>query len=62
VKKHFLYLVPVALLVLVAVPQIHAQIDGCTDSPENPTAVLAVIGAASMGISHMWRRFRARNK
>jgi XrtJ-associated TM-motif-TM protein len=33
-----------ALLLLVAMP-LHAQ-TGCTDSPENPTVVLALVGGA----------------
>jgi XrtJ-associated TM-motif-TM protein len=36
--------VGVALVFLVAVP-LRAQ-TGCTDSPENPTAVLALVGGA----------------
>ena len=61
--KKFAYIIPVVLFMLVATPRIFAlQISGCEDSPENPTAVLAVLGAAGMGISHMWRRFRARSK
>ncbi len=44
-KKSPLLLVGTALLFLVSVPVLHAQ-SGCVNSPENPTAVLAVVGSA----------------
>ena len=43
-KKFASLLVFSALLFCVALP-LHAQ-DGCIDSPENPTAILAVVGSA----------------
>jgi XrtJ-associated TM-motif-TM protein len=53
----------VALLLFGATASLVAQESGgCVDSPENPTAVLAIIGAAGFGISQLWSRFRARNK
>lgn len=46
-KKSPLLLIAPALLFLVSAPLLHAQnINGCINSPENPTAVLAVIGSA----------------
>jgi len=36
----------VATVLLVAATRAHAQ-GGCEDSPENPTVVLALLGAAS---------------
>lgn len=60
--KKLAYIVPVALLVLAAASKIHAQ-SGCTDSPENPTAVLGlVVGAASIGLLQLRNRFGSRNK
>jgi XrtJ-associated TM-motif-TM protein len=48
--KKLAYIVPLALFMLVATPRIFAQIDGCEDSPENPTAVLGlIVGAAGIG-------------
>ncbi len=44
-KKSPLLLFSAALLFLVSVPRLHAQ-TGCVNSPENPTAVLAVVGSA----------------
>ena len=38
-------LVATALLLLGSAPLLHAQ-NGCINSPENPTAVLAVVGFA----------------
>ena len=57
------YIAPVALLMLAAATSLVAQeTGGCVDSPENPTAVLALVGAAGLGVSHLWNRFRSRNK
>ena len=53
------YLIPVALLI-VAATAARAQDGGCVDSPENPTAVLALVGAAAFGIDYLRNRFRSR--
>jgi XrtJ-associated TM-motif-TM protein len=45
---------------LIAVP-LHAQ-SGCTDSPENPTVVLALVGSAGAVISTFRARLKARRK
>jgi XrtJ-associated TM-motif-TM protein len=59
--KRLGYIVPVALLLFGATTALVAQeTGGCVDSPENPTAVLALIGAAGFGISQLWSRYRAR--
>ena len=47
-----------AVLLLVAVP-LQAQ-TGCTDSPENPTVVLALVGGAGALFSAVRSRLRAR--
>ncbi len=44
-----------AALLLSASQALHAQ-SGCGDSPENPTAVLGILGAA--GASLVWVRDR----
>ncbi len=44
-KKTPLLLIGTALLLLVSVPRLHAE-GGCVNSPENPTAVLALVGSA----------------
>ncbi len=44
-KKTPLLLIGTAFLFLVSVPLLHAQ-GGCINSPENPTAILAVVGSA----------------
>jgi XrtJ-associated TM-motif-TM protein len=49
-----------AAFLLVAVP-LHAQ-SGCTDSPENPTAVLALVGSAGALFSTIRARMKARRK
>jgi XrtJ-associated TM-motif-TM protein len=48
----------IALFILVAA-RLHAQ-DGCDDSPENPTAVLALVGGAGAMFSVLRARVRAR--
>jgi len=48
----------IALFLLVAAP-LHAQ-DGCTDSPENPTVVLALVGSAGAFFSMLRTRMKAR--
>jgi XrtJ-associated TM-motif-TM protein len=49
-----------AALLCVAFP-LHAQ-TGCTNSPENPTAVLAVVGSAGALFSTIRSRIKARRK
>jgi XrtJ-associated TM-motif-TM protein len=46
------------ILLLVAVP-LHAQ-TGCTDSPENPTVILALVGSAGALFSTARRRLQVR--
>ena len=49
-------------MVVLAVPVVaHAQ-SGCTDSPENPTAVLAIVGCAGAFFTSARRRLKARRK
>ena len=59
--KKFVYILPVALLILASSSMIHAQIEGCVDSPENPTALLALFGAVGAGLVHLRNSFRGRN-
>ena len=47
-----------ALLFVVAAP-LHAQ-SGCTDSPENPTVVLGLVGSAGACFSMIRARMKAR--
>jgi XrtJ-associated TM-motif-TM protein len=49
-----------AAFLCVALP-LHAQ-TGCTNSPENPTAVLAVVGSAGALFSTIRSRIKARRK
>ena len=56
-KKASLLLFALAFL-SVAVP-LHAQ-NGCVNSPENPTAVLAVVGSAGAFFASTRRRIKAR--
>jgi XrtJ-associated TM-motif-TM protein len=59
-KKSALTFLSFALLLAVAIP-LHAQ-DGCDHSPENPTAILAVIGSAGAFFSSARARIKARRQ
>jgi XrtJ-associated TM-motif-TM protein len=48
------------VLILSAAP-LHAQ-EGCASSPENPTAILAVLGSASGIFVSVRTRIKARKK
>lgn len=54
-KKTFLFAAFVMLLVAAA--PLHAQ-SGCTDSPENPTILLALVGSAGAAVASIRGRFR----
>ena len=56
-KNTALVVLGVAFMLLVAAP-LRAQ-TGCTDSPENPTAVLALVGGAGALFSAVRARMRA---
>ena len=57
-KKSMAVLFGCALVLLVAAP-LYGQ-TGCTDSPENPTVVLALVGGAGALFSAVRSRLRAR--
>lgn len=57
-KKTFLLLVGIALLSSVALP-LYGQ-DGCVESPENPTAILAVVGSATAFFVSVRARIKSR--
>ncbi len=51
-----------ALFMLLATVRLHAQIDGCTDSPENPTLVLGlIVSAGGVGYTQVRRYLQSRN-
>jgi XrtJ-associated TM-motif-TM protein len=59
-KKSLLVFLGLALLFSLALP-LHAQ-DGCTDSPENPTAILAVVGSAGAFFVSARARLKGRRR
>ncbi len=68
--KNFLYVSAAILFVLLCAP-LHAQsggVDptsgggGCVDSPENPTAVLALAGSLGAGAAALRTRYRNRRR
>jgi XrtJ-associated TM-motif-TM protein len=59
-KKSLLLTLSCIALLSVA-RSLHAQ-TGCTDSPENPTAVLALVGSAGALFTTVRRRLKARRE
>jgi XrtJ-associated TM-motif-TM protein len=59
-KKTALLLLCFAAVVSVTLP-LHAQ-SGCTDSPENPTVILAIVGSAAGLFSTLRSRAKARRR
>jgi XrtJ-associated TM-motif-TM protein len=59
-KKSALMSFGLVLLLSLAVP-LHAQ-TGCTNSPENPTAILAVVGSAGAFFATARARIQARRR
>jgi XrtJ-associated TM-motif-TM protein len=57
-KKPALKFLSIALLLAVAIP-LHAQ-GGCDSSPENPTAILALVGSAGAFFASARARIKAR--
>jgi len=43
-----------AIMVAMSIPLLRAQ-DGCDDSPEDPTIVLALVGGAGAFAASVWR-------
>ena len=56
--KKTLFAVGFAAMLALALP-LRAQ-TGCTDSPEDPTVVLALVGSAGALVATMWRSRRRR--
>lgn len=57
-KKSTLLLIGSAVLLAVSLP-LHAQ-NGCVNSPENPTIVLALVGSAGAFLASARNRIKAR--
>jgi XrtJ-associated TM-motif-TM protein len=57
-KRRTFWLLGSALFMLIALP-LHAQ-NGCENSPENPTIVLALVGGAGAAFSTLRTRLKAR--
>jgi XrtJ-associated TM-motif-TM protein len=56
------YILPIFLtaLVIALAPALASAQNGCTDSPENPTAILALVGAAGAVVPRLRSYLRAR--
>jgi XrtJ-associated TM-motif-TM protein len=59
-KKIFLFVLTCAAMSAMT-PALYAQ-GGCLDSPENPTAILALVGSAGGFFVLARARFKARRK
>jgi XrtJ-associated TM-motif-TM protein len=56
--KKLTFALPLIIAILVIAPRAQAKLRGCTDSPENPTAVLGLLfGAAGLGTVQFRKRF-----
>jgi XrtJ-associated TM-motif-TM protein len=56
--KRLIFVLPLMVAMLVIAPRAQAKLRGCTDSPENPTAVLGLVfGAAGIGTMQFRKRF-----
>jgi XrtJ-associated TM-motif-TM protein len=61
-KKLLLYAaLPFSLAVCTSMPA-RAQFGGCSDSPENPTLILAGLAGGAFAVSSIKTRVRARRK
>jgi XrtJ-associated TM-motif-TM protein len=58
-KKSWILLIGIVLLSSVALP-LYADTGGCVNSPENPTAILAVVGSAGAFFVSVRARIKAR--
>ena len=57
--KRVTFLIAVGIVLIATLPlRLHAQ-TGCEDSPENPTAILALLGSLAAFGAHARRRFLA---
>jgi XrtJ-associated TM-motif-TM protein len=59
-KKTWFLLAGIALVSSVALPLYGQGPDGCVNSPENPTAILAVVGSAGAFFVSVRARIKAR--
>jgi XrtJ-associated TM-motif-TM protein len=48
--KHFILRASVLVGLAVLAPSVFAQTQGCADSPENPTAILGLLGIGAAGV------------
>lgn len=55
--KRFYPIVAIAILMFSVGLPLHAQ-GGCIDSPENPTAILGLVGVAGIGLAQLRRRMK----
>ena len=53
------YILLLFVLAVGTAHQLHAQ-NGCVNSPENPTAVLALLGVLGAGVPALRAKFRSR--
>ncbi len=51
--KNFYSIIIAATLIFFIVLPLRAQ-DGCLDSPENPTAILGLVGVIGVGIANLY--------
>jgi XrtJ-associated TM-motif-TM protein len=61
-KSIFGTLLVVAFVLAINTKAAFGQLGGCTDSPEDPTAVMALVGGAAAFIPMLSARLRSRKR
>ncbi len=63
--KHLYSLAAFTVVLFALSSPLHAQnggVNGCASSPENPTAILALVGSAGAGIATLRDRLKSRSR
>jgi XrtJ-associated TM-motif-TM protein len=62
-KNNILRMIFIAVFLLtLTTTSAFGFIGGCTDSPEDPTIVLAILGCGAIGFPALWARMRHRRQ
>jgi hypothetical protein len=59
---HILFYAIAGLIAVVLRTSIASAFGGCVDSPENPSIILAALGAAGAALPFLYVRWRKRNR
>ena len=59
---HILFYAIAGLIAVLSWTSIASAFGGCVDSPENPSIILAALGAAGVALPFIYTRWRKRNR